>query len=208
MFKASQLWATRVSWKSTGVIIHSLMCSCSCHRWLRPRDTVQQNTYAVLQWKEHIARAATPLPRSFQNLWKSESLQREKREKSSLGTANVELLSMLVLMSPDLLKAGKKVDWKDLTVSTVQVKFFDQVYFESTKSLLSQQKIKEFLRTKAVILQEEIQWTIWEMMTSPWTSEAALELFFTFRWLNLPFNIRNTSLFTLIHWKTSFNFRI
>ena len=88
--------------------------------------------------------------------------------------------SMWVLMNPDLLKACKKVDWKDLTVLTVQVKFFDQVYFESTKSLLSQQKIKEFFCTKAVILQEEIPWTIWEMMTSPWTSEAALELFFTF----------------------------
>lgn len=110
----------------------------------------------------------------------SQRASRGRRGKSSPGTANVELLSMWVLMNPDLLKACKKVDWKDLTVLTVQVKFFDQVYFESTKSLLSQQKIKEFFCTKAVILQEEIPWTIWEMMTSPWTSEAALELFFTF----------------------------
>jgi len=40
----------------------------------------------------------------------SQRASRGRRGKSSPGTANVELLSMWVLMNPDLLKACKKVD--------------------------------------------------------------------------------------------------
>lgn len=69
------------------------------------------------------------------------------------------------------------------------------------KSLPLQQKIKVFSCTKAGILQEECQWTVWEMVTSLLTMEAASMLFFSFHCWIFSLDIRNTTLFTFIYIK-------